>query len=97
VLAQPAALPSAPAVGGAAPVPNAAQLLTALGGRANVLSVQALAGRVRVTLRDAGRIDATALRAVAVRGVAVAAPEVLHILVGLRAGEAAAAIEHLLK
>jgi PTS system N-acetylglucosamine-specific IIC component len=97
VPAQPAALPSAPAVGGAAPVPNAAQLLTALGGRANVLSVQALAGRVRVTLRDAGRIDATALHAVAVRGVAVAAPEVLHILVGSRAGEAAAAIEHLLK
>jgi N-acetylglucosamine PTS system EIICBA or EIICB component len=89
--------PAPPAVVPAAPLPNAAQLLAALGGRANVLTVEALAGRVRVTLRDAGRVDRQALRTVAVRGVAVAAPEVLHILVGSRAQEAAAAIEHLLK
>jgi PTS system N-acetylglucosamine-specific IIC component len=94
---QPAAAPAAAAAAGAAPVPDAAPLLAALGGRANVLTVEALAGRLRVTLRDAGRVDPVALRAVAVRGVAVAAPQVLHVLVGSRAREAAAAIEHLLK
>jgi N-acetylglucosamine PTS system EIICBA or EIICB component len=87
----PAQLPAAP------PLPNAAQLLEALGGRSNVVTVQALAGRLRVTVRDAARVDAGALRSLPVRGVALPAPEVVHVLLGLRAGEAAAAIEHSLK
>jgi N-acetylglucosamine PTS system EIICBA or EIICB component len=87
----------APAQPAATPYADGAQLLAALGGRGNVTGVESLAGRLRVRLRDAGRIDRKALRALAPRGVAEAAPGVLHLLVGPRAGEAAAAVEHLLK
>ena len=94
VPAQPAPAPSAartsalPAVGG---------LLAALGGRANVVSVEALAGRLRVTLCSDAPVDAAALRALVTRGVARPAPAVVHLLLGAESGEAGAAIEHSLK
>ncbi len=84
------------AAGAATPV-DAARLLAALGGRANVRSVEALAGRLRVTLFDTGRIDGGALRELGLRGLALPAPGVAHVLTGPGALAAAAAIEHLLK
>jgi len=94
VPAQPAPSPSAAR---ASPLPEVGGLLAALGGRANVVSVEAFAGRLRVTLRSDAPVDAAALRALVTRGVARPAPEVVHLLLGPASGEAAAAIEHSLK
>lgn len=81
----------------AAPAVDSAALLRALGGRANVRTVEAVAGRLRVSVGDTGRIDAGALRHLGLRGLALPAPGVAHVLTGPGAAEAAAAIEHLLK
>jgi phosphotransferase system IIB component len=72
-------------------------LLAALGGRANVRTVEAVAGRLRVTVADPGGIDARAIRALGVRGLALPTPGVAHVLTGPGAREAADAIERLLK
>jgi len=76
---------------------DAARLLAALGGRANVRSVQALAGRLRVRVGDTGRIDAGVLRRLGLHGLATPAPGVVHVLTGPGSEAAAAAVEHLLK
>ncbi|HYL71046.1 MAG TPA: PTS transporter subunit EIIC, partial [Candidatus Dormibacteraeota bacterium] len=76
---------------------DAALLLAALGGRANVRAVEAVAGRLRVSVSDPGRIDVGAIRELGVRGVALPTPAVVHVLTGPGAREAAAAIERLLK
>jgi N-acetylglucosamine PTS system EIICBA or EIICB component len=103
---QPAVIAGAPRDGAAAPAvpaaparpaPDAAALLAALGGRANVKAVEAAAGRLRVSVSDAALVDATALRALGLRGVARAAPGVVHVLVGPGADAAGALVEHLLK
>ena len=79
---------------GAAPVDTTA-LLAALGGRANVSAVEAAAGRLRVSVSDAARVDEAAVRALGLRGVARVAPGVVHVLGG--PGDAAILVEHLLK
>ena len=76
---------------------DAARLLAGLGGRANVRAVEAVGGRLRFALFDTGQIDARALRELGLRGVALPAPGVAHVLTGPGAREAAAAIEQLLK
>jgi PTS system N-acetylglucosamine-specific IIC component len=76
---------------------DAARLLAALGGRANVRTVEAVAGRLRVSVADPGGIDARAIRALGVRGLALPTPGVAHVLTGPGAREAADAIERLLK
>ena len=53
--------------------------------------------RLRVSVGDTGRIDAGAVRALGLRGLALPAPGVVHVLTGPGAPEAAAAVEHLLK
>ena len=88
--------PTAAVAGGRLAV-DAARLLDALGGRANVRAVEAVAGRLRVTVADSGRIDAGALGRLGLRGLALPAPGVAHVLTGPGAESAAAAIEHLLK
>ena len=86
-----------PSAGAAGAGVDAARLLAALGGRANVRTVEAVAGRLRVSVGDTGRIDAGAVRELGVRGLALPAPGVAHVLTGPGAPAAAAAIEHLLK
>jgi N-acetylglucosamine PTS system EIICBA or EIICB component len=76
---------------------DAERLLAALGGRANVRTVEAVAGRLRVSVADAGRIDAGAVRALGFRGLALPSVGVAHVLTGPGAPEAAAAIERLLR
>jgi len=88
---------ASPVVAAAHGAPDATRLLAALGGRANVRSVEALAGRLRVSVSDTGRIDAAVLRSLGLRGLALPAPGVAHVLTGPGASAAAAAIEHLLK
>ena len=89
-----ALLQSAPAAA-AVPGVDTAALLAALGGRSNVTAVEAAAGRLRVSVSDAGRVDAGAIRLLGLRGVARAAPAVVHVL--MPPGAAAGLVEHLLK
>jgi N-acetylglucosamine PTS system EIICBA or EIICB component len=93
----PAVAGGSPGVSARSPPVDAARLLAALGGRANVRALEAVAGRLRVTVLDTGRIDARAIREIGLRGLALPAPGVAHVLTGPGAPEAAAAIEHLLK
>ena len=91
----------APAVHGtasaaaAAPDPalraTAARLLAALGERANVRELQAVAHtRLRIGLADPGRFDEAAAKRAGVLAVMKAAPGVLHLIVGEQAGQLAA-------
>jgi PTS system N-acetylglucosamine-specific IIC component len=103
VAAAPVAVPGTPAPAPPGPVKpaartdvDAARLLAALGGRANVRSVQSTAGRIRLGVGD-GRIDPGALRELGLRGLALPAPGVVHVLAGPGSEALAAAIEHLLK
>ena len=61
-----------------------ADVLSALGGAGNLKSQQRVAlTRVRVQLRDAGRLDAQALKAAGVPAVMVLAGGVVHLVTGL--------------
>ena len=59
-------------------------VLNALGGAENLTSQQRVAlTRMRVQLKDAGRLDAHALKAAGVPGVMVLAGGVVHLITGL--------------
>jgi PTS system N-acetylglucosamine-specific IIC component len=66
-------------------------LLAALGGRANVLTAQAVAGRVRVGVADTARVDSKALIGLGLRGVAMPAAGCVHLLTGTATSIAVAA------
>jgi glucose PTS system EIICB or EIICBA component len=94
--APPAPASLAPAAG-AAPeawvAEAAAPLLAALGGRANLRRLEAVAlSRLRVELVDPARFDEPAARKAGVLGVMQAAPGVLHLIVGERADQLAAVL-----
>jgi PTS system glucose-specific IIC component len=73
---------------------TAARLLAALGERANVRELQAVAHtRLRIRLADPGRFDETAAKRAGVVAVMKAAPGVLHLIVGEQAGPLAAAMQ----
>src|SRR5205814_2198558 len=66
---------------------TAARLLAALGERANVRELEALAHtRLRVSLVDPTRFDEAAAKRAGVAAVMRAAPGVLHLIVGEQAG-----------
>jgi len=71
-------------------------VLAALGGRTNVRSVAAAASRLRISIEEAARLDRAALGALGLRGVAVARPDSVHLIVGPEAEAAAAALRQLL-
>ncbi|HVY79398.1 MAG TPA: N-acetylglucosamine-specific PTS transporter subunit IIBC [Steroidobacteraceae bacterium] len=85
---------AAEAVANAAPFDSglARDLLSALGGRRNVSELGASSTRVRVRVIDPSAVDETALRALAVRGIARPSPERVHILIGPAAESALAAL-----
>ena len=101
-----AAAPVAPAGAAATPVPPAADealedwvreaaapMLAALGGRANVRKLDAVAyTRLRVELADAAKFDAAAAKLAGVVAVMNAAPGVLHLIVGDKAQQFARAL-----
>jgi PTS system N-acetylglucosamine-specific IIC component len=73
--------------------PNqAAAVLAALGGRANLRYVEAAANRLLVELSDPGALDPAALRRAGVRAVAQPAPNRAHLLLAGDAQGLAAAI-----
>ena len=68
------------------PTPSllSAEVLSALGGEGNVTSQQRVAlTRVRVQLREAGRVDESALKAAGIPAVMVLPGGVLHLLTSL--------------
>ena len=89
-----AASAAAPALGG--PAPDAGALLAALGGRANVLAVEAAASRLRVSVGDTARVDRAAIRGLGLRGTATPNAGCVHVIVGPAAGAACAALRRLL-
>ncbi len=71
----------------------AGPLLAALGGRANVRSLDAVAlTRLRVELADASRFDEAAARLAGVVGVLEVSPTIRHLIVGDRADQFAVAL-----
>ncbi|WP_437490299.1 N-acetylglucosamine-specific PTS transporter subunit IIBC [Sorangium sp. So ce1014] len=88
--AQPAMQPGAPA---AQPAMQIERWLAALGGAANIRSVEGFSsGRVRVELADVDRVDDAALEAADVMGVMRIPDRVVHLLVGPEAPHYAAAL-----
>jgi PTS system glucose-specific IIC component len=91
-----AAAAPAPVLAAASPAmrETAARLLAALGERANVRELQAVAHtRLRIRLADPGRFDEAAAKRAGVEAVMKAAPGVLHLIVGEEAGRLAAAMQ----
>jgi PTS system N-acetylglucosamine-specific IIC component len=72
---------------------DAGALLTALGGRDNVRTVDTAASRLRIALADATRIDHDALGRFGLRGVAEPRPGCIHLIVGPGAPAAAMALK----
>jgi PTS system N-acetylglucosamine-specific IIC component len=58
--------------------------------------VEAASSRLRVRVADASRVDGQAMRKLGLRGVALAAPGTVHVIVGPEASEAAVALRQLL-
>ena len=57
-------------------------LLTALGGRENVRSVDVASTRLRIAVANSATIDAPAIRALGLRGVTVPSRDCVHVIVG---------------
>lgn len=91
----PPVAPAAPAA--PAPVKEALQgLLAALGGRGNVRSIEPASSRLRIGVVSASAIDTAAIRNLGMRGVAIAAADCVHVIVGPAAEAAGASLQKLL-
>jgi PTS system N-acetylglucosamine-specific IIC component len=72
-------------------LPDRVALLAALGGRGNVLTVLAAAGRVRIGVADAAQVDRGALLGLGLRGVAIMPGDAcVHLLTGTAASASVA-------
>jgi N-acetylglucosamine PTS system EIICBA or EIICB component len=71
-------------------------LLAALGGRANVRSVEPASSRLRIGVKSTQAIDPAAIRKLGMRGVAIAASDCVHVIVGPAAQAAGASLRELL-
>ncbi|HET9389824.1 MAG TPA: N-acetylglucosamine-specific PTS transporter subunit IIBC [Steroidobacteraceae bacterium] len=90
--------PQAPSVASiAVPAAVLSELLAALGGRANVRAVEEAASRLRINIADATAVDRGALMSLAVRGVAFAASDWVHVIIGPGAAEAGTSLRRLLR
>jgi N-acetylglucosamine PTS system EIICBA or EIICB component len=71
-------------------------LLAALGGRPNVRSIEPASSRLRIGVASTGAIDSAAIRKLGMRGVAIAATDCVHVIVGPAAQAASASLRELL-
>jgi N-acetylglucosamine PTS system EIICBA or EIICB component len=71
-------------------------LLAALGGRANVRSIEPASSRLRIGVTSTGAVDGAAIRKLGLRGVAIAASDSVHVIVGPAAEATGAALRELL-
>jgi N-acetylglucosamine PTS system EIICBA or EIICB component len=79
--------------------PNAATiqtLLAALGGRTNIRSIDVASSRLRIGVVQASVVDATAIRSVGLRGLAIPSSECVHVIVGPAAGAASDSLRRLI-
>jgi len=78
------------------PTPTLSSLLSALGGRSNILAIETASTRLRINLADPKVVNESAIAALGLRGVAHAAPNWLHVIVGPRAATAGVTLRQLL-
>lgn len=74
---------------------KAEQILTALGGAANVVEIEPCITRLRTEVKDSSVVDQTALKAAGAHGVVVAG-SVVQVVVGPEADNLAEDIEDLM-
>ena len=74
------------------PEPDLRRVVAALGGGDNIRSIEPASTRVRVNVVDATLVDRSAMGALGLRGMAMAAPDWVHLLVGTAAEPTAAAL-----
>ncbi|HZT02498.1 MAG TPA: N-acetylglucosamine-specific PTS transporter subunit IIBC [Steroidobacteraceae bacterium] len=74
----------------------AQKLFAALGGRSNVRSVDLASSRLRVGVKSTAKVDNAAIRTLGLRGVAIAARDCVHVIVGPAAQSACATLRELL-
>jgi N-acetylglucosamine PTS system EIICBA or EIICB component len=77
-------------------VSYAPALLAALGGRSNIRAVETASTRLRINIADGSAVDERAIGALGLRGVALAAPNWVHVIVGPGAWTAAISLRKLL-
>jgi PTS system N-acetylglucosamine-specific IIC component len=86
------ALREAPVVAAQTTHGDIAALTRAFGGAINLASIEVFSTRLRLTLKDAAAVDATAVRAAGFRGAVQVAPATWHVIVGPVAENAALAL-----
>jgi N-acetylglucosamine PTS system EIICBA or EIICB component len=92
VEASPSAAASAPA-----PAKDVLRgLLAALGGRQNVRNIEPASSRLRIAVANTSAVDSAAIRGLGMRGVAIAAPDCVHVIVGPAAEAAGVSLRELL-
>jgi len=99
--AGPASAPAAPAKPSTPldpPIPTStlSSLLTALGGRTNIRVVETASTRLRINIVDPKAVDESAIASLGLRGVARAAPDWFHVIVGPQAATAGVSLRQLL-
>jgi PTS system N-acetylglucosamine-specific IIC component len=90
--------PTAPPLTAAPPIPTPilTSLLSALGGRANVRAIETASTRLRINVVDPKAVNESAIVSLGLRGVAQAAPNWVHVIVGPDATTAGASLRQLL-
>jgi len=97
--------PPAPSNTAAADTPTASEppntaaiqtLLAALGGRTNIRSVDVAASRLRIGVVKASVVDATAIRSLGLRGLAIPSSECVHLIVGPAAAATSVSLRQLI-
>jgi PTS system N-acetylglucosamine-specific IIC component len=80
------------------PIPTStlAALLSALGGRTNIRTIETASTRLRINIVDPKVVNESAITALGLRGIANAAPNWLHVIVGPQAASAGVTLRQLL-
>jgi PTS system N-acetylglucosamine-specific IIC component len=90
------AISAPPAPATAIPASTLTSLLIALGGRSNVRVVETASSRLRINIVDASAVDQPAMASLGLRGVIMAAPNWVHVIIGPGASAAAVSLRQLL-
>jgi len=91
-LAGDAVFPTAPPI----PTSTLSALLSALGGRTNIRAIETASTRLRINIVDPKAVNESAITALGLRGIANAAPNCLHVIVGPQAASAGVTLRQLL-
>lgn len=89
------ALRETAAVSVGAPELDAGDLLSAIGGRSNVRSIEARSSRLLLTVTDEGAVDGESLKALGLRGLAKLGMGRVHLIVGPQAEKTGLRLQHL--